>query len=299
MSIIVKIKRLYGKMFIGGYWKIAYRERNDKDPQYTLIEAPAGTWVADPLLWEEKGEHYLFVELFDKKQDKAGIAYYKFIDGKPIFQKQIIEEPYHLSYPCIFSWKGNVFMIPESAAGKTLDLYKAEHFPDKWIKEDNLIHDEKYVDTTVVEKDGSLFAMGYHRIEKGWGLTLFLLDMDHRKLIKITEKMFSENNGRPAGYILHNELLRPAQDCSQVYGESIIWYQIDLLNSTGFQEHVVTKMQVKDISGCGSPDRIHTYSQDSKYAVVDLRYCTFDLFHGLKTIRRARNGAKGNKNHLS
>lgn len=288
--IISKIKKAYGKLFVGGHWEVAYRPRGQKDTEYTTVKAPEGTWIADPMLYEYGGEHYLFVELFNQKKDKAGIGYYRFIDGKPVFQKQIIEQPFHLSYPCIFQWNDTHYMIPESAAGKTLDLYRAEHFPDVWKKEYNLIQNEKYVDTTIVNHGGSLYALGYHKAGNKWGLSVFLLDLSKKELVFISEESFSENIGRPAGYILEDEWLRPAQDCSRFYGEAVLWYHIDLLDNTTFKEHLVKKTTVKDLPVDKKADRVHTYSRDSQYEAVDLRYGQFDLLHGVKTLRRALSG---------
>ena len=291
-----RIKRLFGKLFLGGSWKTAYRLQDGKDQEYTVVPAPQGTWIADPMLFEKDGQHYLFVELFDEKKDKAGIGYYQFVNGKPQFRKQIIEEPYHLSYPCVFTWEGTCYMIPESAAGNTLDLYRAVHFPDEWVLDSNLIRGEKYVDTTVTEQEGEIYALGYHKTGNKWGLTVFRLDMRQKALIRCTEEIFTENVGRPAGYILQKEMLRPAQDCSRLYGESVIWYKIDRMSEDGYEEHPVSKMRVEDLPVPGKADRVHTYSRDSKYEAVDLRYGRFDLFHGLKTLRRAYNGAKLNRN---
>ena len=289
--IISKMKRAYGKLFIGGHWEVAYRPRGQEDTEYTIVKAPEGTWIADPMLYEYGGEHYLFVELFNQKKDKAGIGYYRFIDGEPVFQKQIIEQPFHLSYPCVFAWQGKHYMIPESAAGKTLDLYRAEHFPDVWKKECSLIKNEKYVDTTIVYHEESLYALGYHKVGNKWGLRVFRLDLSKKELIFISEESFSENIGRPAGYILEDEWLRPAQDCSRFYGEAILWYHIDKIDNTTFKEHLVKKTTVEDLTVDKKADRVHTYSKDSKYEAVDLRYGQFDLLHGLKTIRRALFGA--------
>lgn len=288
--IISKIKRIYGKLFIGGHWEVAYRLRGQEDTEYTIVEAPEGTWIADPMLYEYGGEHYLFVELFNQKKDKAGIGYYRFIDGKPVFQKRIIEQPFHLSYPCVFAWQGKHYMIPESAAGKTLDLYRAEHFPDVWEKECSLIKNDKYVDTTIVSYEGNLYALGYHKVGNKWGLRVFLLDLSKKELVFISEELFSENVGRPAGYILEDERLRPAQDCSRLYGEAILWYHIDIIDNTTYKEHFVKKTTVEDLPVDKKADRVHTYSRDSKYEAVDLRYGQFDLLHGFKTIRRALFG---------
>ncbi len=287
IGIYNKIQLYYGKLFSGGEWKVAYRSLSDQNAKYEIIEAPEGTWIADPLLYEANGEHYLFVELFDKKKDRAGIGYYHFINGKPVFQKKIIEQPFHLSYPCVFYWNGEHYMIPESAAANTVDLYRAVHFPEEWTWDSNLIRGEKYVDTTIVQVDGKLYALGYTKADNGWKLTYFNLDMQKRSFHKIHDELFLENKGRPAGHVLQEEMIRPAQDCSRLYGESIIWYKVIAMNEYVFREQPIKMMTVADLAIEGKADRVHTYSRDTMFEVVDLRYGRFDLLHGIKTLRRS------------
>ena len=100
MKLLNKLKVLAVKAFIGGEWNVAYRQHGQD--KYQVVDMPEGTCIADPFMYEADGEHYLFVELFENKKNKACIAYYKFIDGRPVYQGKIIEQPYHMSYPCVF-----------------------------------------------------------------------------------------------------------------------------------------------------------------------------------------------------
>ena len=43
-----------------------------------------------------------------------------------------LEREYHLSYPFVFEWEDDVYLIPESTASKRVELYRAESFPDRW-----------------------------------------------------------------------------------------------------------------------------------------------------------------------
>ena len=36
----------------------------------------------------------------------------------------ILEKPYHLSYPYLFEYQGQLYMMPESNENNTIDLYK-------------------------------------------------------------------------------------------------------------------------------------------------------------------------------
>ena len=104
MKLLNRLKVLAVKAFIGGEWNVAYRQQGQD--KYQVVDMPEGTCIADPFLYEADGEHYLFVELFEIKKNKACIAYYKFIDGKPVYKGKIIEQTYHMSLSVCFEHKG-------------------------------------------------------------------------------------------------------------------------------------------------------------------------------------------------
>lgn len=287
MSLISKLKKLYVKAFVGGQWQVGYRKRSDNTAVFETVVPPEGMWIADPFVYEANGEHYLFVELFEKAKNKAGIGYYRFIDDKPVFQGKIIEQPYHMSYPCVFEFEGEQYMIPETSAGCTLDLYRAVNFPDQWELDTNLLTDVKYVDTTVVKLNGNFYAFTYGKEGREWKFKLFALDMQQKKLEAIAEKTYSTNIGRPAGYFSYaGGLRRPAQDCSRKYGEALLIYQIDKMEKNGLEEHIVGTIHANKIPLSKSADRIHTYTCDDTYEVVDVYYEKLDLLHGFMTFRR-------------
>lgn len=288
MAFWEKLKSLLIKIFIGGEWKVAYRLLSDPEGQYHLVDTPVGTWVADPFLYEADGEHYLFVELFDNKENKACIAYYQFINGKPVYQDKIIDQPYHMSYPCVFEHQGAHYMIPETFANLTIDLYKANDFPKQWEKVKCLASGERYMDTTVLKQEKMYFAVSYRKMRRNWRLDVFNLDMDQLKMTLIGSKLYEANIGRPAGNFIHeNGLIRPAQNCARKYGEELILYKVDGFGCENYEEHEVRRIEVKSIPMEVLPDRIHTYNRNSEYECVDVYFEEFDLFQGLKTLWRA------------
>lgn len=40
-----------------------------------------------------------------------------------------MERPYHLSYPFLFEYGEQLYMLPESAENRSLDVYRYTHFP--------------------------------------------------------------------------------------------------------------------------------------------------------------------------
>ena len=44
------------------------------------------------------------------------------------YQGIVLSEPFHLSYPYIFKWMGDYYMVPESFQAHSIRLYKAVGF---------------------------------------------------------------------------------------------------------------------------------------------------------------------------
>ena len=119
----MNLKNLFQKAFVGGQWYVGYRKNGNE--KYQVIDIAQDMWIADPMLFTTNGEHYLFVEVYEVKKGKASIGYYHFENDKPVYKGLIIENSYHMSYPCVFEHKGVYYMIPESSANNSISLYRA------------------------------------------------------------------------------------------------------------------------------------------------------------------------------
>lgn len=73
-------------------------------------------WFADPFVYEKDGVTYLFYEAFDLVQQKGLIGYSVFnqLTGEGSAPTIIIDEPFHLSFPNIFEYAGDIYIMPES-----------------------------------------------------------------------------------------------------------------------------------------------------------------------------------------
>lgn len=271
----MKVVDMIKKVFIGGTWFVGYREKNRE--QYQIIAVNDG-WIADPFLFEYKGEHYLFVEYVRKT--KGEIACYKFIQGKPIFQQVVISEPYHLSYPCVFTYGNDIYMIPESADNRSINLYKAMQFPHKWEKVAQLSEGVFY-DTTYVSYNGKDYLISYSPQKGSFALNLFAFDIGNMRIEPIAEKRYEINIGRPAGNLFSkdNYLIRPAQDCERKYGEKLFFYRVTAMEKGKYEEQLESMTTATDVGV--TFQRIHTYNSDNKYEVVDF---FLEKFQPLRSI---------------
>ena len=283
MGIANKLKNA----ITGGDWFVAYREIGQEN--WELVTLPDNQWCADPFVVEDGPDHYIFVEQYLKDKDKGCIGYFKFMDGKPVNQGIIIENTYHMSYPDVFRYKGQYYMIPESSANSTVDLYIADHFPDKWHKVKTLISGQKYVDSTVWQDGESYYLISYS-MTAGFEIHVFLLDMEKQEVKLLSKKKYEKNIGRPGGrlFLEDGKLMRPAQDCSRKYGEALIIYQVDDLNRDGkFVEHEVSRMKAETVNLHIHPERLHQLTRSNQYEVIDAYKERFDPSHFIKILIRS------------
>jgi hypothetical protein len=97
-----------------------------------ITEIPAGT-VADPFMIKVRGSWYMFFELTNQIRHKGEIALATSKDALDWrFEQIVLAEPFHMSYPYVFEWEGEIFMIPETGRARSVRLYKARQFPKNW-----------------------------------------------------------------------------------------------------------------------------------------------------------------------
>ena len=280
------VSRVLRKLFIGGEWGIGYRTKDDKE--FTIIDTPKGVWFADPMLFEFEKKHYLFAEVYEIKKRRACLGFFEFVNGKPEFRGKIIENNYHMSYPCVFQYENNIYMIPESSANLSLELYQAVDFPTIWELSCVLGKNLCLVDSTFFLHNGNPYLLSYEKVKTGWDLVIFLLNLKGEKGIKeIERKHYNSNIGRPAGNIVDiaGEYIRPAQNCQRKYGESIIQYQLDSI--IPYSEKKIGEITIKDISIEKKIERVHTYNEDSEYQVIDFFVEKFELFKAMDILKRS------------
>ena len=101
--------------------------------------------AADPFIFK----NYIFAELMDPKLNSTiieGRENNKYIRLKlhkggyiavaknenPLIFKPILKDKFHFSYPHIFEYNNDIYMIPETYQSLQLRLYKCKDFPYTW-----------------------------------------------------------------------------------------------------------------------------------------------------------------------
>lgn len=73
-------------------------------------------------------------------------------DGSIDGWRVALEEDFHLSFPMVFDWNGEVWMIPETGHDHSLRLYRCRVFPTKWELVQRFATDEELCDAILVDR---------------------------------------------------------------------------------------------------------------------------------------------------
>ena len=253
-------------------WNIAFRKRTDLDfPEnltspFSIINNSFRYWAADPFLFEEDGEAYIFAELYDylKKRGVIGFCRINDIDKK---WTPIIQEPYHLSFPFLYREAGNIYLMPESSQSGQLYRYRAVHFPDHWEKDTVFFSDVRYVDTTPFTFRGERLALTYDLSNQSLRILNFTDGADS------LADTSSPEMKRPAGFINAQMCVRAAQNCQMDYGKGLIFYRFTVGEDLSFQEEEICRVMPENLTLSESiyRDGLHTYQRSEHYEVIDIK----------------------------
>jgi hypothetical protein len=186
----------------------------------------------------------------------------------------ILERPWHLSYPFVFEWKNETYLMPEGSTHGGVEIYRATAFPWEWSFERRLLPDWTLVDSTVFEHEGRLWLLAGARTGRGsdwdelfaWHAPALEGPWTPHRLNPIKSDCRS---ARPGGRPLRigDRLLRPAQCCEHSYGEALVWLEIRTLTPDAFEEVEIASWRADGPGQSG----LHGADLGSRVRAVDFR----------------------------
>lgn len=241
-------------IFIGTSYINLRPSSNIKNPVLTaqdITDVPA-VYVADPFMIKRGSTWYMFFEILNYNSRKGEIALAISDDGVSWkYDKIILKEPYHLSYPYIFHCDNVYYMVPESTGVDEVRLYKADDFPTKWSYVKTLIKG-RYSDSSIFFYDQRWWLLA----AKGFdSLFLFFADnlmgswSQHPESPLITG---DPHIARPGGrvLVLNGKVIRFAQDDFPQYGLKVHALEITELTTEVYKEKLIADSVLKP-SGVG------------------------------------------------
>lgn len=198
-------------------------------------------FVADPFMLREKGTWHLFFEVLNAATGRGEIGLAESADAL-VWQYRgiVLREPFHLSYPCVFAWKGRHYMVPEGLESGAVRLYRAAPFPTVWKPVATLV-EGALADATPFRHGGRwwMFACPRpyeHDTLKLWSATR--LAGPWREHPESPLRAEDPCASRPAGRVTswRGRLLRFAQNCRPIYGSAVRAFEITRLTPEEYEE---------------------------------------------------------------
>lgn len=209
--------------------------------------------VADPFMLRRTGVFYMFFEMLNAATGLGEIAYATSADGL-VWQygAVVLRETFHLSYPLVFEWEGDVYMVPETRRVKEVRLYRAKSFPFEWDVVATLLRGE-FADSTL-HFDGErwwLFAQrGLDELRLYWAEAPPGPWRQHP-----CSPLWAGNRSRtrPGGRLIafDGRLIRLAQDAWPSYGSALRAFAIDRLDPNDYAEHELPESPLFTASRAG------------------------------------------------
>lgn len=263
------------------HWRIGLRRADspklikaplaDKSGFRWINDSP-GHFYADPFLINRQGQTWLFFEDFLYGERRGRINCAPVNPDSSIGDPSVcLDLPYHLSYPLVFCHAGETFMIPESVANESVELWRAIDFPFSWKLEKTLFRGS-LVDTTPILHEGRWYfftAMTEPQGNAAFGALFSSNDLTgdwvrHPACPISTDVRYARSAG--AIVSVDGRLLRPVQDCSWGYGHCIHVEEILELTPEvyrGRHLHSIEPDGDKGLSG------VHTYAFCDGIEVID------------------------------
>lgn len=246
---------------------------------FTRVVPPKDRTWADPFAIEKGGRHFVFFEELPFASRKAHIAMIEIgRDGRWSAPVRVLERDYHLSYPFLVESEGQLYMIPESAQNRSVELWRCVDFPLRWKLERVLLEGVRCVDAT------------FHRCADRWWMFANCAAGESRVFddelhLFHAERLLGEwqphrrnpvksdaRCARPAGQLYwHNgALYRPAQICVPRYGAGLSINRVLRLTPQEYAERQVERVLPASSGTCGDGLLgIHTVNRAGYLTVVD------------------------------
>jgi len=213
-------------------------------------------FVADPFMIKVGGVWHMFFEVLNERTQRGEIGLATSDDGLSWSYRQIVlTEDFHLSYPNVFEWNHEYFMIPETLQPETVRLYKADDFPFRWTFVGSILN--------AGYADPSIFRFG----EKWWMFACSTPFQHDALRLYSSDRLMGpwsqhpanpiiegdKRNARPAGRVLvfDNKIIRFAQDCATRYGHSVRAFEIHQLTADSYVEQEHPDNPILKASGAG------------------------------------------------
>jgi hypothetical protein len=183
-------------------------------------------FVADPFMVQHASRWYLFCEVMNGDTGLGEIGFASSEDGFSWeYHGTVLRQRFHLSYPHIYRWGADFYMVPETVSEGKITAYRAERFPYDWRPVESLLAGV-FADPTIFSYDGRWWMYVCTNPLQHDALSLYHASqpLGPWRAHACNPLLQSyPRAARPAGKVIETEegLLRFSQDCVPLYGSGV------------------------------------------------------------------------------
>lgn len=260
-------------------WNVAFSRAPWEDlvpSEGTVIANPEGRFLADPFVLSRGEKDYCFVEDFDDASGKGAISVYELHGGHAQRLGEVLNEPFHMSFPYVFEYNGQLYMCPETSEANQIRLYKNVEFPMKWEFSCVLMDNVSAVDTLLFPKDGAWWMFTNINESKDTdypALSIFSAPDPLSGLWRphLQNPVLVEGRGgRNGGLLVSGErIFRPGQ-CQgfDLYGKSFRIHEMTQLSLRDYKETSVREIHPSFFHGLSGTHHIHSSGRVTVFDVM-------------------------------
>ena len=240
-------------------------------------------YVADPFMLRENDRWYLYFEILARHAesgDKRGLIGLASSENalQWNYHGVVLDEQFHLSYPCVFRVGDSIYMVPESVQAQAVRLYRAVSFPEHFEFVAELLPGQ-WADPTIFYEQGKWWMFACATPFQNRDLHLFSARRPEGPWrAHPMNPVVADNKGmaRPGGRVrrIGGRLYRFAQDCLPRYGARLMAAEIELLDEENYRESACAENPVLAPNGYHFAAGMHhmdahQLGEDDWIAVVD------------------------------
>lgn len=294
------LKKLYFKQWVIGLTRgdvgEIIRTKNFRQDNITWISpGTPDRFYADPFIVKsDNGEISILYEDFSIDEHYGNISLMVLNDRFEVIEsKVLLDTGSHLSFPFIFRENNRIFVFPESVRSGNISCY--EYKPDKrTLKCRGEIMKMPLYDPAILKMDEMYWLFGsVFENRKEYKLHVFYSEKLTGPYLPLRgNPVRSGLNGiRAAGNFIEvdSDIYRPAQNCENVYGESITINRLKVLDEFYFSEepYMTINISKKNLSE-NNIHTLHTFNFFDDLIVIDGMKWTFSPKEQWKNFRRNR-----------
>lgn len=205
-------------------------------------------YVADPFLHiPEVGDWHVFFEVFNHARDPTGVIGHAVSHNHGQtwnYNQVVLETDSHLSFPFVFSHRGEYYMLPERSGSHSpteILLYEARDFPTEWYRSQRLVNpDKQLTDRIIFQWNERWWLLAGEPTEDA--LYVYLSPTLHTSnWIPHPENPVVRNRptaSRPAGrpIVTTDAPVVFFQDTAAQYGDKVRAFELSTLSSTAYED---------------------------------------------------------------